>query len=151
MDTWKTWKGGFDAWENATATWMEQVMKSPMLLGPAGAMLTAAAKAKAKADHQSATLWGQAGVAVKRDQERMLHEVHQLGSRMMDLEEQLAVQRDEIRTLVSALAERDAVLIEALQTVRAVTAAAQPTAQPTAQPDAQPTAKPASKKRSKEL
>lgn len=125
METWKNWKQGFDAWENATATWMEQVLQSPMLLGPAGAMLSAAAKAKAEADKQAANWWGQAGVAVKRDQERMLHEIHQLGSRLLDLEERLAAQQDALGTLARSLAERDLVLVEALRAVREATAAAQ--------------------------
>ncbi len=94
MEAWKMWKRGFDAWEQATATLMEQVVQSPAVLGPAGAMMSAAMRAKASADRQAATLWGQAGVAVKRDQERTLHAVNQLGSRLLDLQEQLAAQHE---------------------------------------------------------
>ena len=35
---WDMWKKGFDAWESATANYLEQVMKSPLLLGPSGAI-----------------------------------------------------------------------------------------------------------------
>ena len=39
---WDQWKKAFDAWENATAKWVEEWMKSPLVLGPSGAMLTVA-------------------------------------------------------------------------------------------------------------
>ena len=96
MQSWKGWKQGFDAWEQATATWLEQVMQSPMLLGPAGSVMSAAMRAKAEADKQAAAWWGQAGVAIKRDQERALHGINQLGSKLLDLEELMAAQREEI-------------------------------------------------------
>ena len=34
---WDMWKKGFDAWESATARYMEQVLKNPLVLGPSGA------------------------------------------------------------------------------------------------------------------
>ena len=86
---WSEWKKGFDAWENATAKWVEEWMKSPLVLGPTGAMLTAAMKAKKATDDAKAQLWGQMGLPTKRDQERSLHLLNQLQSRIMDLEEKL--------------------------------------------------------------
>lgn len=86
---WEMWKKGFDAWENATARYMEQWMKSPLLLWPSGMMLGSAMKAKAAYDKSTAQLVGSMGVATKRDQERALHTLHQLESRIMDLEERL--------------------------------------------------------------
>ncbi len=106
MEVWKSWKQGFDAWEQATATLMEQVVQSPAVLGPAGAMMSAAMRAKADANRRAANMWGQAGVAVKRDQERMMHAVNQLGSRLLDMQEQMAAQNEEVmrlRALVEAL------------------------------------------------
>lgn len=87
---WDLWKKGFDAWENATASYMEQVLKNPLVLGPSGAMLTAAMKGKAAADKAMATWWGMMGLSTKRDQERALHALNQIQSRLMDLEEKLA-------------------------------------------------------------
>lgn len=87
---WDTWKKGFDVWENATAQYLEQVMKSPLFLGPAGAMLSAAMKAKAHGDKLSAMWWSQWGLPTKREQERVLHMLHRLESRLMDLEETIA-------------------------------------------------------------
>lgn len=86
---WDTWKKGFDAWENATAKYMEHWLKSPMLLWPSGMMLSGAMKAKAAYDKAAAQWVGSFGVATKRDQERTLHTLHQLESRLLDLEERL--------------------------------------------------------------
>ena len=86
---WNTWKKGFDAWENATANLMEQWMKSPFVLGPSGHLLTAAMKAKAATDKAAAAAWGALGLPTKRDQERTLHALNQIQSRLADLDERL--------------------------------------------------------------
>jgi hypothetical protein len=87
---WDQWKKGFDAWENATAQLWEQWLKSPLVLGPSGAVLSGVMKAKAAGDRAAAAWWGALGLPTKRDQERALHQLNQLQSRMLDLEEQLA-------------------------------------------------------------
>ncbi len=90
MIGWNDWKKGFDAWEAATARLFEVWMQSPLVLEPAGAMLTALMRGKAHGDKTLATLWGSMGLPTKRDQERALHLLNQLQSRILDLEEQLA-------------------------------------------------------------
>jgi hypothetical protein len=92
---WQQFKTAFDAWENATAKWVEEWMKSPFVLGPSGAMLTAAMKAKKVADDAKAQIWGQMGLPTKRDQERALHLLNQLQSRILDLEEKLESARSQ--------------------------------------------------------
>ncbi len=87
---WDMWKKGFDAWEGATARYVEQVMKNPLLLGPSGAMMTAAMKTKAATDKAAASYWGAMGISTKRDQERTLHALNQIQSRLLDIEEKLA-------------------------------------------------------------
>ena len=87
---WDLWKKAFYAWEDSTAKYLEQWMKSPLLLGPSGMMLGGAMKAKAAYDKAASNWVGHLGVATKRDQERALHILHQLESRMIDLEERLA-------------------------------------------------------------
>lgn len=84
------WKKGFDAWENATAEYLETVVKSPLVLTPSGALLTAAMKGKAASEKALAAFWGAWGLPTKRDQERTLHALHQVESRLLDLEEKLA-------------------------------------------------------------
>jgi hypothetical protein len=87
--SWNDWKKGFDAWESATAKLSEQWMKSPAVLGPSGTLLTAVMKTKASADKAAAGWWGAWGLPTKRDQERALHVLQEMRSRMLDLEEQL--------------------------------------------------------------
>ncbi len=89
MITWDLWKKGFDAWENATAKYMEQVMRSPLVLGPAGALLTATMKSRSAVDKAAEDWWSAIGLPTRRDQERSLHALNQIQSRMIDLEEQL--------------------------------------------------------------
>ena len=90
MMDWETWKKGFDAWENTTAKYLENVLRSPMVLTPSGAMLSAAMKSKAAVDRAAATWWSMWGLPTRRDQERALHALNQLQSRLIDLEERLA-------------------------------------------------------------
>jgi hypothetical protein len=86
---WDLYKQWFSAWENATAKTMEVWLKSPLVLEPAGAWLSSAMKTKAAADKLSAQLWGSMGLPTKRDQERTLHALNQIQSRLADLEERL--------------------------------------------------------------
>lgn len=86
---WDLWKKGFYAWENATSQYMESWLQSPFVLGPSGTMLTAVMKAKAAQDKAMAQAWGRFGVATRRDQERTLHALNMIQSRLMDLEERL--------------------------------------------------------------
>ncbi|MFN0252055.1 MAG: poly(R)-hydroxyalkanoic acid synthase subunit PhaE [Kofleriaceae bacterium] len=87
------WKQGFNAWEQATSQYMEKVMSNPGVLGSAGAMLTALMKTKSATDKVMSAWWSTIGLPTRRDQERSLHKLNQLESRLYDLEEQLAVER----------------------------------------------------------
>lgn len=86
---WDMWKKGFDAWEGATAKYLESVMKSPLLLEPAGAALSATMKAKAAREKAIAQAWAMLGLPTRRDQERILHALNQIQSRLIDLEERM--------------------------------------------------------------
>jgi poly(hydroxyalkanoate) synthase III subunit E len=90
MNAWEMWKQGFDAWEKATADYLDRVMKNPAVLEPAGALLTAAMKTKAASDKMWSAWWSAWGLPTRRDQERALHKLNQLESRLLDLEERLA-------------------------------------------------------------
>ena len=89
MNPWKLWKKSFDAWERTTADYLDTVLRKPIVLEPAGALLTAAMKTKIATDKAMAQWWGMWGLPTKRDQERALHKLSTLESRMLDLEEQL--------------------------------------------------------------
>jgi TolA-binding protein len=86
---WDTWKKGFDAWENKTAALLEQMLKSSVVLQPMGMMMSQAMKAKAASDKAVAQWWSMIGLPTRRDQEKSLHALNQLQSRIHDLEEQL--------------------------------------------------------------
>lgn len=90
MSTWELWKKGFDAWESATARVIDTWLRSPLVLGPSGALLNAVMKGKTARDEMLATMWGSMGLPTKRDQERTLHALNQLQSRLLDLEERIA-------------------------------------------------------------
>lgn len=89
MNGWDTFKEAFNAWEKPTAAYLETWLKSPFVLEPTGAMLTAMMKAKAASDKAASMAWGAIGVATKRDQERTLHTLNELHSKLLDLEERL--------------------------------------------------------------
>jgi len=90
MFGWDLTKQYFNAWENQTAKYLEHWLKSPLLLEPAGAARRAPMKSKARPDKAAADFWGTLGLPTKRDQERTLHALNQLQSRLLDLEERLA-------------------------------------------------------------
>lgn len=99
MMGWDAWKQGFDAWENATAQLVETFMRSPQVLGPAGQAMGAAMNLKAKQQQAVAEAWANMGLPTRRDQERTLHALNQIQSRLTDLEEQLANTQAELRSL----------------------------------------------------
>ncbi len=90
MMMWDQWKKGFDLWEQRTAEMMETVLKSPAVLTPMGSMLSMTMKAKAATEKASAQWWGSLGLPTKREQEKTLHALNQINSRLIDLEERLA-------------------------------------------------------------
>lgn len=90
MFGWDLFKQYFNAWENLTAKYAEEWLKSPLVLEPAGGLLSTLMKMKAQADKNIAQTWGVFGLPTKRDQERSLHALNQIQSRLLDLEEQLA-------------------------------------------------------------
>jgi hypothetical protein len=90
---WNLWKQGFTAWEQATAQYVEKIMSNPGVLGPAGQMLTLTMKTKAATDRVMTAWWSTLGLPTRRDQERSLHKLNTLESRLYDLEEQLAAER----------------------------------------------------------
>lgn len=89
MSAWKLWKQMFGVWEQSTTAYFDQLLRSPVVLEPAGAWLTSMMKLKATADEMAASGWGWLGLPTKRDQERTLHLINQLHSRILDLEERL--------------------------------------------------------------
>nr|HEX4314455.1 hypothetical protein [Kofleriaceae bacterium] len=88
---WDMWKKGFAAWEKSTSELMEKTLQNPSVLGPAGAMLTAAMKTKAASERAMSAWWAMWGLPTRHDQERSLHKLNQLETRLYDLEEKLVM------------------------------------------------------------
>jgi hypothetical protein len=86
---WELWKQGFYAWERATADYLDALLKNEAVLRPSGALLTVFMRSKAATNRATAAWWGALGLPTKRDQERGLHKLNQLESRLLDLEERL--------------------------------------------------------------
>ena len=89
---WEMWKRSFDVWEQATAHYLEQWLKSPLMLDGSGAMLTAIMMMRASSEKAKAQVWAQMGLPTKRDQERTLHLLNQIQSRLLDLEDRLVAE-----------------------------------------------------------
>lgn len=83
---WEAYKKAFFQWEQASAEYAEKVMSNPAVLGPSGAMLSAVMRGKARADKLLASWWSLNGIPTRREQERILHSLNELHSRLTDLE-----------------------------------------------------------------
>lgn len=89
MMMWDMWKKGFDQWEATTAKYMEEVIRNPAVLKGSGDMLNQVMKTKAGTEKFMSQWWSMVGLPTRADQERTLHALNQLQSRIMDLEEKL--------------------------------------------------------------
>lgn len=87
------WKKSFDVWEQSTAKIMEEWMKSPAVLEPSGFVLSAVMRMKKMSDATMSAWWGAMGLPTRDMQERTLHEIHRMQSKILDLEELLAAER----------------------------------------------------------
>ena len=93
MNGFDAFKQSFDAWEKSTSQFLETWLKSPAVLEPAGLALSAMMKTKAHSEKMMALWWSAMGLPTKKDQERALHAINELESRLLDLEERLEDQQ----------------------------------------------------------
>ena len=94
--SWQFWKRGFDAWEKATSRYAETVLRSPAVLAPAGSVVTAVSKAQAQREKMMSTWWSLWGLPTRQEQERSLHALQQMSSRIIDLQEELEELRQRV-------------------------------------------------------
>ena len=99
---WDAWKTGFAIWERETAKYLDTVLRSPALLTPAGQALTSVAKMRAKMNDSMTQTWGGMGLPTKHDQERTLHALNQIQSRLIDIEDRLQAQEDRVAAQAAA-------------------------------------------------
>lgn len=79
----------FSAWEKRTSDYFERLMRNPTFLNAMGGMMNAGYKNKIIVDKTLSALWKNLNLPNKRDQERTLHLLNELHSRIFDLEERL--------------------------------------------------------------
>ena len=94
--TWRLWRKAFDTWEATTADHLETWLKSPVVLAPSGTALKFYMNARSQRERWLAQYYAALGIPTRRDQERTLHALNQLQSRLLDLEEQIADLQDEV-------------------------------------------------------
>lgn len=82
-------KRALEAWEKSTAEWLEAWLRSPLALDPAGSAFAVASRAKRLAGRALGRAWAGVGLSTKRDQDRALHVLRELESKLLDLEEKL--------------------------------------------------------------
>ena len=82
-------RAAFDAWEVRTAARVERWTKNRALLAAIGFGLTRAVRTKERTDRALSAFWRGIGLPDRRDQERVLHALGRLESRIIDLEETL--------------------------------------------------------------
>ena len=87
---WSTFKKSFDTWERSAAASFQTALESPDVLGPAGWVLTGLAHLRDGRDRMVAAFWEELGLPTRRQQERTLHLLQQLDSRLLDLEDRLS-------------------------------------------------------------
>lgn len=87
---WTAMKSSFDAWEQAATPLFDTWLRSPFFLGSAGTMLTGLTRARAVQRKLLDHWWANVGLSTRRDQERTLHGIDELQSRLVDLEARLA-------------------------------------------------------------
>lgn len=92
----QTWKKEFDAWEARAAKVSSQVLESPAVLEPSGALLSLVMRGKARTDRALSGMWSAIGLPNRRDQERTLRMLTVLERRVIDLEEKLEDAHDEL-------------------------------------------------------
>jgi hypothetical protein len=86
---WSTFKAKFDSLENRAAGRIERLAQNPFLVGASARALTTFAQSKQTMDRAIAETLGIFGLATKRDQERLMHMVVELQSKLLDIEENL--------------------------------------------------------------
>lgn len=86
---WNAWKQAFERWEQVTGRELEESLRDARWLEPAGAAVSAVFRAADLRHRGLAELWSAVGLPSRRDQERTLFLLHELESKLLDLEERL--------------------------------------------------------------
>lgn len=83
------WRQWFDRWDAGATAALEQLLRTQPLLELGGSALTASMKLWSMGQRTRDAWWSAWGLPTQREQQRLLHELHRLQSRLLDLTEQL--------------------------------------------------------------
>jgi len=89
MALWDGFKKRFDRWDGKVSEALEGALRNQLILEPAAQLVTTAAKGFRRFNRLREGALGTLGLATKNDQERTLHLLNELNSRIVDLEEKL--------------------------------------------------------------
>jgi hypothetical protein len=85
----------FTIWEKRTSEYFERLLRSPGFLNTMGGVMNSGYRNKIFVDRALSAVWRNLNLPNKQDQERTLHLLNELHSRIYDLEERLARQKRE--------------------------------------------------------
>ena len=83
----------YSTWEKQTAAYFDKVLRNPGFLELSGNIMGAALRSKIVVDQLLMATWKSLLLPTKRDQERTLHLLNELHSRVNDLEDELTDQQ----------------------------------------------------------
>ena len=86
---WAAMKSSYDRWEQAATPLLDSWLRSRLFLAPAGTLLTGVTRARAVQRRLLDRWWSSVGLSTRLDQERTLHGIDELQSRLVDLEARL--------------------------------------------------------------
>lgn len=89
MTPWKTWKSGFDRWEKTTAEYLESTLQKASVLGPSANLLRVVMQAKIGTSRVVGKGLRAVGLTSRDQQDRAMHRINQLESKVLDLQEEL--------------------------------------------------------------
>jgi hypothetical protein len=94
MSSWKIWKSGFDRWESTTAEYLDKALQNSAFLSSSGTLLKAVLHAKSTANRVADHGWNRLGLTSRNEQDKALHRINQLESRLLDMEEEIRELRE---------------------------------------------------------
>jgi hypothetical protein len=95
MNSWKVWKNGFDRWEGTTSEYLDKALQNSAFLSSSNALLKAVLHAKSTAHRVVDSGWHRIGLTSRNEQDKALHRINQLESRLLDMEEEIRELREE--------------------------------------------------------
>lgn len=94
-NSWKIWKSGFDRWETTTADFLDKTLQNSAILSSSGTLIKAVLQAKGAASQVVDAGWNRLGITSRKEQDKALHRINQLESKLLDMEEEIHELRKE--------------------------------------------------------